>query len=336
MDQQSFADVVLKQWQAYRNTRYTQDGQIKQDLVQQINQSKWQEQVEKNGYYISQKDRWFKESKIAVHFHSNLPISIAPHCHDFFEMIYVYQGQVTNFIDGNEIGMEQGDICLLNANALHQMSTVDLDTIVIDILMEKSLFENAFFCVLNGNEAVFNFFADSLYRKNQEQNYMLFPFVDYQQTDTLEALRKIIMESFLKRTSYQKAIEIAAISLFLGLTKSYYFHQEKESIRELHGPDISQIVGYIGKHYQEVTIESTANHFNYNPNYLSRLLKKYVGSTFSDIVQRFRLNAAKDYLEHTTMSIDEIVSLVGYANKSYFYRIFREETGMSPAEFRKK
>lgn len=327
MEQKKFFELVQRNFNHKLNSS---------DDTGNSSRAGWDNEVQKQGYYILTKGNWFRHAHIAVNFHINIPIALAPHRHDFFEIVYVYQGEITNKIDGKLIEMHQGDICLLNANAIHQIGRVQEQTIVLNILIEKSLFENAFFYVLNGNELIFNFFANSLYKKNQEQNYMLFPLMMYQHTDALEMLQKIIAESFTKQSNYQTATELTIILLFLELTRAYRSYQERESARELNGPDISQIVQYIGEHYQDVTVESTAKQFNYHPNSLSRILKKYTGSTFSDIIQKFRINAAKDYLEHTTMSIDEIVSLVGYANKSYFYRIFREETGMSPAEFRKK
>ena len=331
MEQKKFYQLIqnqLEQCNYYKNINFKPT--IKEE------KEYWELEIEQQGFFVLKSNGWFDDAHICVNFHINVPVALALHRHDFFEIIYVYQGEIKNQVDGNLIEMHQGDICLLNANAIHQISKIEGETIVLNILIEKSLFENAFFYVLNGNELIFNFFANSLYKKNQEQNYMLFPLMMYQHTDALEMLQKIIAESFTKQSNYQTATELTIILLFLELTRAYRSYQERESARELNGPDISQIVQYIGEHYQDVTVESTAKQFNYHPNSLSRILKKYTGSTFSDIIQKFRINAAKDYLKHTTMSIDEIVSLVGYANKSYFYRIFREETGMSPAEFRKK
>ena len=157
---------------------YNKVKKLRPQIYDNLKRVKPDENIKKQGFFIIPTNYWFDSSPIFVNFHLNIPNDILPHKHNFFEIIYVYKKEIINHVDGKIINMKQGDICLLNINALHRIEPIDDDTIVLNILMEKSLFENAFFCVLNGNEAVFNFFADSLYRKNQEQNYMLFPFVD--------------------------------------------------------------------------------------------------------------------------------------------------------------
>ena len=47
--------------------------------------------------------------------------------------------QIKNQVDGNLIEMHQGDICLLNANAIHQISKIEGETIVLNILIEKNV-----------------------------------------------------------------------------------------------------------------------------------------------------------------------------------------------------
>ena len=47
--------------------------------------------------------------------------------------------------------------------------------------------------------------------------------------------------------------------------------------------------------------------------------------TFKELLQEKRLNKAKQLLNETDISIVEIISLVGYENLTYFYKIFKEK-----------
>ena len=56
--------------------------------------------------------------------------------------------------------------------------------------------------------------------------------------------------------------------------------------------------------------------------------------TYSEYLQNIRLKKAKTMLLETNLSVSEIAEQVGYHNKGYFYKIFTEKFGMTPAKYR--
>ena len=93
---------------------------------------------------------------------------------------------------------------------------------------------------------------------------------------------------------------------------------------------------YIEEHFVDITLEKMAEHFGFNPNYLSSYLKKNTGLTFIKLVHLQRVNVAAEYLQYTKASIEQISLKVGYENPSYFYKMFRKVLGVSPKEYRLK
>lgn len=91
---------------------------------------------------------------------------------------------------------------------------------------------------------------------------------------------------------------------------------------------------YIEKNYSDITLEHMAQHFGFNPNYLSDYLKNETGLSFIKLVQLQRVNVAAKYLTYTKVSIEKISTRVGYENASYFYKIFKHYFGISPAKYR--
>jgi AraC-like DNA-binding protein len=81
---------------------------------------------------------------------------------------------------------------------------------------------------------------------------------------------------------------------------------------------------------------SVADHFNYHPKYLSSLLHKQTGQTFRDLIVHIKLQNALNYLLYTDYSIEQIVDLIGYKDKSSFYSLFKKEYSMSPDRYRKQ
>ncbi|MCC8102868.1 MAG: helix-turn-helix transcriptional regulator [Clostridiales bacterium] len=93
---------------------------------------------------------------------------------------------------------------------------------------------------------------------------------------------------------------------------------------------------YIGEHIDTVTLQDVARHFSYHPNYISSLLPKEIGKTFSEILLEQRMERAAALLDGTSLPISEVARLLGYSNSSNFYKAFREYYGISPGECQKK
>lgn len=94
---------------------------------------------------------------------------------------------------------------------------------------------------------------------------------------------------------------------------------------------------YIADHLsEEISRKEVADHVYLNPDYLSRLLKKETGLSFSEYVLDRRIFLAKMLLQATGKNIQEIAGMTGFNSASYFSKIFRQETGLSPAAFREQ
>jgi AraC-like DNA-binding protein len=72
-----------------------------------------------------------------------------------------------------------------------------------------------------------------------------------------------------------------------------------------------------------------------SPNSFARLFKQEVGETPQNYVKRRRIEKAGSLLHHSNFTIDNIAQMTGFTNRYHFSRIFREQTGVSPAAFRK-
>lgn len=92
---------------------------------------------------------------------------------------------------------------------------------------------------------------------------------------------------------------------------------------------------YIAEHIsEEISRKEVADLVYLNPDYLSKLLKKETGLSFSEYVLDCRISLAKMLLQATGKSIQEIAGMTGFNSASYFSKIFKQETGMSPVAFR--
>ena len=99
---------------------------------------------------------------------------------------------------------------------------------------------------------------------------------------------------------------------------------------------IGQILDYIAEHYrQPISLSSVAEAFGYEYHYLSRMLNKDYGISFSRMVNEYRIDHALRLLEETELSITEIASESGFQSIRSFNLSFKKYTGETPANYRK-
>lgn len=83
-----------------------------------------------------------------------------------------------------------------------------------------------------------------------------------------------------------------------------------------------------------MSIEEIAQECGVSDSYLRRQFKRYSGMSPRKYVRERKLLAAKNFLRYSDMSIDEIAYRLNFTDSSYFCKIFREETAMTPVQYR--
>jgi len=100
---------------------------------------------------------------------------------------------------------------------------------------------------------------------------------------------------------------------------------------------IDSCIDYIKQNLnKELSLNELAGRFHFNPNYLSALIKKRTGLSYSAYLLSLRIQTACSLLSKTNDRIKDISLRVGFGDCSYFNRVFRREIGMSPQQYRRK
>ncbi|EET60026.1 response regulator receiver domain protein [Marvinbryantia formatexigens DSM 14469] len=110
---------------------------------------------------------------------------------------------------------------------------------------------------------------------------------------------------------------------------------EKDKKEDIRNYTIRRAINFIREHYREnISLELLAEHLEITPEYLSTLFNKEVGINFTTFLKRFRISHAKRLLKGSSKKIYEISEEVGYHDPKYFNRVFKEEVGVSPGDYR--
>lgn len=101
-----------------------------------------------------------------------------------------------------------------------------------------------------------------------------------------------------------------------------------------HSRHVSQAIELILEKYQGyITLELAAGAIGLNPSYLSRIFKEETRMTFSEYLNRVRIDVSCKLLESGRYSIKEISTQAGFANYNYFFKVFKELKGVTPQAY---
>lgn len=94
---------------------------------------------------------------------------------------------------------------------------------------------------------------------------------------------------------------------------------------------------YIKEHLTEkISLDQVAEQVHFSKSYFCRIIKDELECTFTEYVNRIRVEQSKTFLRNTGMSIAEVASAVGFDDQSYYTRIFKKQTGLTPGKYREQ
>lgn len=85
----------------------------------------------------------------------------------------------------------------------------------------------------------------------------------------------------------------------------------------------------------DITLTECADALGVHPTYIWKILKMEKGKSFSDYLEKYKVNEAKRLLLNTNLTVAEIAAELNYTNAQNFIRFFSKSTGVTPGKFRK-
>ncbi|ANS73869.1 AraC family transcriptional regulator [Paenibacillus yonginensis] len=138
--------------------------------------------------------------------------------------------------------------------------------------------------------------------------------------------------------------DLGRIDSVAGLEQWLYSYYEelldrlkRERAAGPHSRHVSQAILLILEKYPSyITLELAAGAIGLHPSYLSRIFKEETGMTFSEYVNRVRIDASRKLLESGRYSVKQVSVQVGFSTYNYFFKVFKEWTGMTPQAYVQK
>ena len=130
------------------------------------------------------------------------------------------------------------------------------------------------------------------------------------------------------RRTHLTAILLTELAPMLRTGVPQMLHSTGEAV-------VNEICMYISRHYSEpLRLDALAGRFFISRSKLIRIFPAVLGMTVGDYINGVRLANAKFLLKNGA-SVQEAALACGFSGAGYFIKVFRRDTGMTPAEYRR-
>lgn len=257
------------------------------------------------------------------------------HTHDYLELAYVVSGTFHQRILGKDIIFQQGELCLVDKNCLHQ-DCLDTDSAcILFIGIANEMFESIISSQV-ADERIISFLQSSLLKQKNLWQYLHFKPIDSSNLEMEKHLLELLQELITNDKASGYICHGLLMRIFRILSSSYDISLSSEMQKKMNWLLYEEIASYIKQHYKDISLKQLSKHFHFHEDYFNRMLKSKTGMTYTQYVQNLRISESEKLLLHTDLTIDDIASRVGYQNKGYFYKIFTDKNQITPAKFRRK
>jgi len=251
------------------------------------------------------------------------------HLHEFVEIVYILGGEGIHGIDGVEYSVRRGSLLFINYKQTHYFKT-DSEMEICNILLDPEWISEKLIEPENAFELLtLSAFSEVGQYIGTEQPMLLFSGAERSRLERL--IGQMRQEQEEKQPGYETVLKAQTNIL---LTFVFRMMAGLGGGRDTLGPEFLE---YLRQRCAEkLSLQELSRSCFYNPSYFSRRFKECYGITVTDFIARSRLEKAKRLLEDTAMPVEDVARECGFGSKNAFYKIFKEQLGMTPKEYRQQ
>ena len=252
------------------------------------------------------------------------------HWHDFLEIVYVIEGNVSVFVNGTVYDGHQGDILIINSRMAHGFCSSEPGN-------RRTIFQF-------GLELLDRYPDDHQYRDFQKLVFDRKIFISREADHDLhqkleQLLLSIRHEYYQKEDGFHLAIKSNLYKLALIYLRDLPAQTPIKKELEKHNYNdqiLDRVLAFIHSNLgnPEINLEHVACTAALSKFYFTRFFKAKTGQTFHTYLSQIRINRAKEYLTDSDLPITEISYLCGFSSIKTFNRIFKTIAGIAPSAYR--
>jgi|HigsolmetaGSP12D_1036236.scaffolds.fasta_scaffold00376_2 AraC-like DNA-binding protein/Ni,Fe-hydrogenase maturation factor len=253
------------------------------------------------------------------------------HLHDRYELVYVYRGKGTFFIDNTFYEKSPGDLFIIPGNTIHRSFIDETDPIVSTAVF----FAPALARTESPDDGYPELLIFDWARKRKSYKVEL---PDELKKATEAALDEMAEELRLRRLGYREAVRLLLRMLLLRLNRYCAPDPQEVAGGSSIGPAwMAEALRAIDERPDRgATLSELAGRAGVTPPHFSRVFKRLTGMNVTDYVNAKRIVRAKEMLLETDDSVGSIAERCGFESLPHFHRVFKSLTGVSPGAYRRE
>lgn len=236
----------------------------------------------------------------------------------------------------DSIGIDKVEQAENGLEAMEILKEKRVDILISDIKMPGysglELAEYVKKCQMDTSVILLTGFSEFEYAREALRNgvadYMLKPIRPRDILETVSRVKDNLEKKRYKEKVVEKYEEAASSQNYEEQIAWHFKGVNEQSMKIL--KDMAKNSGW------GISLNSLAVKYHFSVGYLSRMIKKETGYSFSEILNSIRLAGAVELLQKNNAKLSLIGDSVGFSNQKYFSQVFKKVFGMSPGEFRRQ
>ncbi len=263
-------------------------------------------------------EEW-ENAAIELNYHENVAMNYRLHYHPGLEVVFLFSGEMHLIVENEDILLRPGDIAVVPSLLVHGCRS-DIVSDNVTIVFHDDLFLDV--------EHYMTFNAE--YKISLLQG--LAPSQHEILRDTLHEMTYLDAAGDHMMCLYYSKILLLHLLRIVMETDDAFAHVDMDySQNQL----MQRILQFVQKHYREkITLDTVATEIRVNKYMISKIINGKMKTSFTDLVNQYRILDVSHLLRHTDLSLPKIAELTGFSSVSAMYRNFRKTFHMSPKDYR--
>lgn len=229
------------------------------------------------------------------------------HIHDYYELVYIYDGASNHDVNGNTFPLKTGSLLLIKPGSTH-----------------------SFFPTIQ-HRAVNICFTD-IPELRDILSHIGSPMAVLDQPTYIraESLIYLLEEELKNDNDFAKTNAVNCVLWLLSI------FAQNMSGNTISAASWGTLLTYIAGHYATITLSEAAEVMNISVSHFCRIFKRDFSTSFYQYLTTYRIHQAKVLLSSTNLTVNQVADAVGYENGyTHFYRAFQSREHLTPYEFKK-
>ncbi|MBO9606019.1 MAG: helix-turn-helix domain-containing protein [Paenibacillaceae bacterium] len=282
--------------------------------------------------YFESEDYPFSASPYRVR--ENEPIE--PHTHDFTELAYIAEGSGQHSYNGQSSAISTGDVFVIEPGAEHGYIVDNGSSLLVYNVLFFPSFLRSELETLSAVTPFVDFFYVEPFVRSMAHFRPHLKLQPHERIEMKTLLDHIVMEFQAKKLGYRIVTKTRLIELFVFLSRCCAASLSGDRAVRADDSMLLHISEFIARHYAEpLTLAQVSRMCGLSASAFSAKFKQHTGRTFIEYRNGVRVQQAMRLIAETDRKMLAIAQEVGFDDLSFFNKLFKQTTGLSPGDYRR-